>query len=304
LVSPDIPAETIISGRANLLSSSLRRFEETYLFSNEGDMALKLASTVANYASFPARTREGGYRLGNVVVRYPDAKKRQKGNLRYGIVNFEPTQSEPILESMQKKKTGAVEPIKVTEQGLDKTLVKVSSFLKYLYILRDKSLSSRQQEIIEPDQKPIAELFTVFDCTDYVEFLPQAGGGAPRKVGLLTKALGQPSLSFWNYVSLTIAMVKGEIDTHGGYFYSGQGNEQPEKPEAVLTKDLIYGLACLGFQPFVDALPVETEASPKAHLATLSKWCEARQIQVLLAAERFNRYVLKLEPKASDRDGY
>lgn len=48
LVSPDIPAETIISGRANFLSSSLRRFEETYLFSNEGDMALKLASTAAN----------------------------------------------------------------------------------------------------------------------------------------------------------------------------------------------------------------------------------------------------------------
>lgn len=69
LVSPDIPAETIISGRANFLKSSLRRFEEAYLFSNEGDMALRLASTAANYFSFPTRTQDGGYRLGNVVVR-------------------------------------------------------------------------------------------------------------------------------------------------------------------------------------------------------------------------------------------
>jgi pimeloyl-ACP methyl ester carboxylesterase len=69
LVSPDIPAETIISGRANFLQSSLRRFEEAYLFSNEGDMALRLASTAANYFSYPAKTQDGGYRLGNVTVR-------------------------------------------------------------------------------------------------------------------------------------------------------------------------------------------------------------------------------------------
>jgi hypothetical protein len=33
LVASDIPAETIISGRANFLQSSLRRFDEAYLFS-------------------------------------------------------------------------------------------------------------------------------------------------------------------------------------------------------------------------------------------------------------------------------
>ncbi len=75
LVSPDIPAETIISGRANFLKSSLRRFEEAYLFSNEGDMALRLASTAANYFSFPTRTQDGGYRLGNVIIRSAPPKE-------------------------------------------------------------------------------------------------------------------------------------------------------------------------------------------------------------------------------------
>jgi hypothetical protein len=90
LVSPDIPAETIISGRANFLKSSLRRFEEAYLFSNEGDMALRLASTAANYFSFPTRTQDGGYRLGNVTVRSAPPGLGKKDNretaIDYGLI--------------------------------------------------------------------------------------------------------------------------------------------------------------------------------------------------------------------------
>ena len=47
LVAPDIPAETIVSGRANFLQSSLRRFEEAYLFSN---------------LTFPAKSGDGSER--------------------------------------------------------------------------------------------------------------------------------------------------------------------------------------------------------------------------------------------------
>jgi pimeloyl-ACP methyl ester carboxylesterase len=68
LAGPDIPVLSIISSRANFLASSLRRFNETYLFSNEGDLALRLASTAANYISFPSATRSRGYRLGNVAI--------------------------------------------------------------------------------------------------------------------------------------------------------------------------------------------------------------------------------------------
>jgi hypothetical protein len=68
LVSPDIPAEALIGNRANFLKSSLRRFKEAYLFSNEGDEVLRMISTAANYFSFPTRSRDYGYRLGNVEI--------------------------------------------------------------------------------------------------------------------------------------------------------------------------------------------------------------------------------------------
>lgn len=102
LASPDIPAETIISGRSNFLKSSLRRFEEAYLFSNEGDMALRLASTAANYFSFPTRTQDGGYRLGNVTVRSSPPGTNQDDQETYedyGIVVRLPNEVLVKLES-------------------------------------------------------------------------------------------------------------------------------------------------------------------------------------------------------------
>ncbi|EDX87425.1 conserved hypothetical protein [Synechococcus sp. PCC 7335] len=306
LVSPDIPAETIISGRANFLSSSLRRFEETYLFSNEGDMALKLASTAANYASFPARTREGGYRLGNVVVRSPYSKAISTP--RYGIINFDAQASEgEQLSDVQARGDGGFEPKQVLYQTAKGT-VAVSSFLEYLYTLSHKPLSHRQREILEPEQKPIAELFTVFDCTDYYEFSDELKGGKPEKVGMLSCGLKKRSLSFIDYLFLTAAMARGKIDTHGGYFRAGDSNEA-RRPEAFVSKQLIYGLACLGFQRLLLSLSAEVEeghshqSAATKELKTLSQLCESRNIQVLLAAERYNRDVLGIVT-AGDRIGY
>ena len=54
LASPDIPAEALLSNRANFLASSLRRFREAYLFSNEGDEVLRQISTTANFL-FPPK---------------------------------------------------------------------------------------------------------------------------------------------------------------------------------------------------------------------------------------------------------
>jgi hypothetical protein len=68
LVSPDIPAEALISSRANFLSASLIRFEDAFLFSNEGDEVLRQISTTANYFSFPTKSNTFGYRLGNVCL--------------------------------------------------------------------------------------------------------------------------------------------------------------------------------------------------------------------------------------------
>ena len=68
LVSPDIPAEVLLSGRANALRSSLIRFQEAHLFSNEGDEVLLDISTTANFFSLPTKQRKFGFRFGNVGV--------------------------------------------------------------------------------------------------------------------------------------------------------------------------------------------------------------------------------------------
>ncbi|HUI98033.1 MAG TPA: hypothetical protein VLX44_19910 [Xanthobacteraceae bacterium] len=68
LVSPDIPAEALISNRANFLEASLRRVREAYLFSNGEDEVLRQVSTLANSFSFPNRDWKYGFRLGNVEV--------------------------------------------------------------------------------------------------------------------------------------------------------------------------------------------------------------------------------------------
>jgi pimeloyl-ACP methyl ester carboxylesterase len=68
LISPDIPAEALLADRANFLASSLRRFREAYLFSNEGDEVLRAISTAVNYFTFPTLSRVYGYRLGNTEI--------------------------------------------------------------------------------------------------------------------------------------------------------------------------------------------------------------------------------------------
>ncbi len=325
LVAPDIPAETIISGRANFLSSSLRRFEETYLFSNEGDMALKLASTAVNYASFPAKTREGGYRLGNVVVRSLQENMAPKDHVsHYGIVNFDAHAAEGgQLRDVQMRSQGGIEPRQITYSKANGAEGFVSSFLAYLYILPSKALIRRQQDILEPDQKPIAELFTVFDCTDYYELLPAERGQGLKKVGLLSYSLGKRSLHFWNYVRLTFATFSGAIDSHGGYFYtppqpSVTGAQPPlSRPDAYLSKQLIYGLACLGFSALITSLSAERDltdgdisrdtprdiTAAKRALNNFSGICADRHIQILLAAERYNRDILGIVSEG-DRIGY
>jgi hypothetical protein len=190
LVSPDIPISAIISGRSNVLRSSLRRFKETYLFSNEGDLALRLASTLANYFSLPARTREGGYRLGNVAI---------KDNQSYGICN---------LKSCQNK-----EPRRL----LNSLVVDSFNLRGSLASIQDKY----QLDAIV-NREEIANLFTYFDCTDYTDKTPEQNSKR-RRVLTLKKWSGEPH-GFY-YLRLIIAYALGIKDTHGGYF-QGEFSQQ------------------------------------------------------------------------------
>lgn len=169
LVAPDISAETIISGRGNSLKSSLRRFEEAYLFSNEGDMVLKIASTAANYFSFPTSTRDGGYRLGNVIVR----SLGKFGVEKSGIVNLDDR--------------GRLIPLCGSE------------FLEYLYLREGIPLAKRQAEIDFESDRFIAELFTYFDCTNYQE----------NGKGIVSQALGKSFLNFKDYIALILSGADG-----------------------------------------------------------------------------------------------
>ncbi|MEB3295732.1 MAG: alpha/beta hydrolase [Synechococcales bacterium] len=283
LVAPDMTAEAVISGRANVLRSSLRRFEEAYLFCSEGDMALRLASTTANYFTFPAKTRDGGYRLGNMTVRDAIALDNIA---RTGIANLNP------------------EGRLVTEQQ--------RPFLSYLHIRRSRSLLERQQEItLSDNQKSIAELFTYFDCTNYCELVANPKTGKLESVGVITRALRKTRMNFWDYFWLTMDFFSGKLDPHGGYIFS---------PIADFSKQAIYGVACLGWSGFMTSLQSEPEfeatltliqtqrpeLTPRqqtllAGMMMLHQVCDQRGIQVLVSPER---YEVDIMGQICDRTDY
>ncbi len=305
LVAPDIPADTIISGRTNVLSSSLRRFEEAYLFSNEGDMALRLASTAANYFSYPANTQQGGYRLGNVAIsnsRLPgeDENAPPKRAESYGVMARLANKLVYFDQDGQE----------VNKPGFP---------LDYLYIGKNKRLSGRQKDLIDPEylpsEGPIGEKFTFFDCTDYVEITNYSGRQTRTKmVGMLSQAKRKSALTLVDYFFLSIDYFCGKIDTHGGYFSNGECHQQPHpKPEAAFSKLAIYGIATLGFEKFLlelstepifdnyrtsfeQNLPDSPAQSPQLTpqqqqnraLHLLSNICRDRGIQVLLAQDRYS----------------
>jgi hypothetical protein len=148
LVSPDIPLNAILSGRSNFLSSSLSRFQESYLFSNEGDMVLLLLSTVANYISFPSTTGLMGYKLGNIGIEkhYVDNDDLQK----YTMSRFPRVGDELDAENVLLKKLVI---------GID----------------HEKLIKTTKEEPF------VAQEFTYFDCTDYLRCKLSRKKENPRK---------------------------------------------------------------------------------------------------------------------------
>ncbi|BCL37597.1 alpha/beta hydrolase [Nostoc sp. MS1] len=185
LVAPDIPLESILTSRANFLRPSLKRCEEAYVFCNEADLALRLASTAANYFSFPSRTRFRGYKLGNITVN----RQAFKENLQlsnYGILNSE-----------NDNFTDPINPLECLE-------IRASSIERQM--LNGQSFQAQDNGI------NIGDFFTYFDCTDYQEIPNQ---------GLLSFAKGQPALNLLDYIQILLAYFFSfpkYINVHGGYF--------------------------------------------------------------------------------------
>ncbi len=232
LASPDIPAEALLSNRGNFLASTLSRFEEAYLFSSEGDEVLRQISTLANYFVFPTKSRNYGFRLGNVEIL----------SKNYGLID--PNEAGGFL----------------------KTLRIGNLTLQALYAALDKAEADRQPKEERPARTKMSlpEVFTYFDCTDYVE--EDAKG---RETGLLTFAKRQKrhcktaKLPLYSHLRLLLAyLFIHKPNVHGGYF------------EGQLSQELIYRLACLGFDETIKAYDSEVALGEK---------CEKKQIRVLIS---------------------
>lgn len=246
LVSPDIPVLTITSGRSNFLRSALRRFEEAYLFSNEGDLALRIASTAANYFSFPAKSRTQGYRLGNVTVcpRNRSTIKSKSHAQACGILNLNE------LSSLQGDLLEYLE-INILNQDQNQKLDPASQRLK-----RDEPVASKDE-----DQESIADLFTYFDCTEYRDRTDYNPTAQTVDANLMVLDGQRSPLKFFDYIRLFIAFVtfspknfpKGGRDVHGGYFAGD------------FCKLLMYRIAFLGLQKFLDTLILVSPAELHIH---------------------------------------
>ena len=229
LVAPDIPLQSILPGRANFLRSSLKRCQEAYVFSNEGDLALRLASTAANYFSFPSITRFRGYKLGNITVKHfqdeNDTAQRKLNCQDYGIVNWDLNQNR------------VYPPHNYLEIR--------SSNLEHKKLAEFDELKNESQELI-------CDRFSYFDCTDYKD-------DKNSSQGLLSQARGKAALNFWDYVVLAWRSFGGgeQIEVHGGYF-NGE-----------FSQDLIYRLAFLGFKDFIKQKDVFAQKCKDKHLQVL-----------------------------------
>lgn len=301
LVAPDIPLLTITSGRANFLRSSLRRFEEAYLFSNEGDLALRLASTAANYFSFPARSRTQGHRLGNVTVRSPGRSKALKKQTldQYGIANLNQLSSPQPDHLLKYLEVNVLN--KNENQSLDPSSQKPQT---------DESVAS-----IKEDKESIADLFTYFDCTEYYDVADYNSVAQKQPFNVLIGEGQKSPLNLIEYINLFFAFSTFSSenfpkckDVHSGYF-AGR-----------FSKLLIYRLAFMGFQELLDSLigespstfgisalppqdleedlskarqlPATAQEKRKIALRYFSWICAQKRLQVLVSPERYQVNVL------------
>lgn len=261
LASPDIPVLTIISSRANFLASSLRRFSESYLFSSEGDIALRIASTAANYIAFPSKTQSRGYRLGNVALQNNYQNACDYGLINLGSLDQDFPPDMPIGLAMANAQSRVLDNLFLTYERFQQRGVVTLAAL-----FEDQSNTTAKQVTV-------ADFFTYFDCTDYVDikYDPQTNTCSAQPMGLLTRAKTKAALKPWDYFLLTLDYGTGKRDVHGGYF---QGQ---------FSQALLYRLAFLGFGDYLATL----DPDPQVALSQLHLECRQKQIQGFLSPFRY-----------------
>ena len=278
LVAPDIPVESILSGRANFLKSSLRRFKESYVFCNEADLALRLASTAANYISFPARTRFRVYKQRKITDQH-FKHKSDRDDPTYGVLNPDRSRLE---NGGLEIRTSRLEHLKLIELATHE---------------KEEHLSPALRKKINKDELlSVARRFTYFDCTDYRDTrIDYCSGEIDTNFSGITShalvkralyffyyfalvfcpsspashALSKQTLNFLDYFALVFCPKNSknlsELEGHGGYF---RGD---------FTQNLIYGLAFLGEANYC-------EAAECSDLNGFEDIFKEKQLQVILAS--------------------
>ena len=104
----------------------------------------------------------------------------------------------------------------------------------------------------------VANQFTYFDCTDYVE----------NGKGVINYALKKSALNIFDYLSLVLAKPLANIDGHGDYF------------KGKFSQKMIYELAFLGFKGF---LYQNWENKPQKPLTKFANDCRDKYIQAILS---------------------
>ncbi len=268
LASPDIPVLAIVSSRANGLMSSLRRFREAYLFSNEGDLALRVASTAANYISFPSRGQSHGHRLGSIAL---TNDVYSKGIINLSLLRQHYPIEENLCDALAKDPLDILNCLFITHSsGKGKGYVSLGD------LFRDENCKDTHATL--------ADLFTFFDCTDYKDFRLTLGQNGWREsskttTGLLTRAKQKRNLNLWDYVELVYDSLLGRRDVHGGYF-NGEYSRQ-----------LIYRIGFLGFEGALNAISQESVAAEAddrlTALDVFDRCCADKGIQVYLSPLRY-----------------
>jgi hypothetical protein len=243
LASPDIPAETLVTNRSNFLASALVRFDEAYLFSSEGDEVLRQISTLANYFVFPTKSRNHGFRLGNVEILSRD----------FGLTNI------PRADILKRLRIGHLT-------------------LQQLYDALVSAAEQRQRGIgaagVSKPPVLLPERFTYFDCTDYTDdWADWSDGNKPIKPA-------RPLLTFANWYKRDDEHARMPWHTHLRllfvYLFTQRPNVHAGYFQGLLSQQLIYRLACLGYNDTITAYGSEQE---------LGRQCKDRKIRLLVSPE-------------------
>ena len=225
LASPDIPIWALSSGRSNPLLASMRRFDEVFIFTNDADMVLRLASTLANFFVFPSGTQEGGYRLGNAVNNRRHSKSRwgpQK--LTFNDIGFHGLQSGPgngVFVKLNKKPFFAR-----LADGAKLRLINCTDYQDtndVFECMKTPQSPKREEALVTimVDHKRAAR-------ADAEKLRPRLA--APGKSG----GLGRYAATFFQH------FIAKTIDSHGGYF------------QGVFGLDLLYGTLLRGTDLYQD----------------------------------------------------